>query len=188
VPAMPLWQWKGNVRRRRSKNANVDGQRRDLLNLSHSVDPTQLCLLVPRVYRLLGLMPGKHIVYAPQRLTSDRTNRKSIPTPNPSTSIIAWFSLQFRLLCFSAYSFAGSVSPRLKQIICFVRQPTFNPPSLPSPFLVLRRSSLSIVDMMITSSKYDIAGFDFIVFEVYHAALISDTHYTHTSYIIFISM
>jgi len=38
--------------------------------------------------------------------------------------------------------------------------------------------------MMITSSKYDIAGFDFIVFDVYHAALVSDTHYTYTLYII----
>ena len=37
---------------------------------------------------------------------------------------------------------------------------------------------------MITSSKYDIAGFDFIVFDVYHAALVSDTHYTYTLYII----
>jgi len=28
------------------------------------------------------------------------------------------------------------------------------------------------------------AGFDFIVFDVYHAALVSDTHYTYTLYII----
>jgi len=38
--------------------------------------------------------------------------------------------------------------------------------------------------MMITFSKYDIVCFDFIVFEVYHAALISCTHYTHILYII----
>jgi len=41
--------------------------------------------------------------------------------------------------------------------------------------------------MMITSSKYDKVGFDFIVFEVYHAALTSCTHYTHTLYIILFS-